>query len=260
MTGPCSVPIGGVVEPGFEAVRRVFLENFSARGEVGAACCVYWRGRAVVDLWGGWRDRARRAPWERDTLALVFSATKGMASAAMAVAHARGLFELDEPVARSWPDFAQGGKARVTVRQLMDHQAGLAAVRTRLTPGLLADPESLGRALACERPCWDPGARHGYHGLTLGWYQSELLRRVDPRGRTLGRYFAEEVAAPLGAEFYIGLPGAIDPDRLAAIVPFRPWHLLLHMNTLPARAVLAALTPGSLTRRSFFNPRLRTPA
>jgi CubicO group peptidase (beta-lactamase class C family) len=249
----------GTVAPGFEPVRDVFLENFRKRDEIGAACAVYLRGEKVVDLWGGVRDVATGAPWEEDTMVIVFSSTKGMSALALAVAHSRGLFEYDERVATYWPEFAANGKADVTVRQLLGHQAGLCAVDTRFDAKSLADLDHVAAALAAQKPAWEPGDKHGYHAVSLGWYEGELIRRVDPKKRSLGRYFHDEIAAPLGIEFYIGLPPKVAP-RVARIKAFHPLELLLHMHTLPPRFVLSMVDRSSLTSRAFNNPRLKNPA
>src|SRR5262249_20926038 len=152
---------------------------------LGAACAVCHRGRLVVDLWGGVRDLATGAPWEEDTMVPVMSATKGMSSLAVALAHSRGLLDYDEPVATYWPEFAQNGKKDVTVRQLLGYQAGLCALDERLDLEKIADFDALATVLARQKPAWEPGKKHGYHALTHGWYQGELLRRVDPAHRTL---------------------------------------------------------------------------
>jgi CubicO group peptidase (beta-lactamase class C family) len=256
--GPLEVH--GTVAPGFGPVRELFARNFHERGEVGAACAVYLRGDAVVDLWGGLRDRAACTPWEADTLVLVFSTTKGLAAMAMAVAHSRGLFDLDERVAAYWPEFAQQGKDRITVRQLLAHQAGLCAIDTPLSPASLRDRDALAVILARQRPAWEPGTRHGYHALTLGFYESELLRRVDPLRRSVGVFFRDEVARPLDIEFHIGLPTDVPTSRLAAIESFRPLAQLFGLDRDSWRMVLAYLRPGSLTARAFRNPRLGDPS
>ena len=253
---PERLGIRGTVAPGFEAVRDVFARNFAERHEVGAACAVYLGGEPVVDLWGGLRDRAAGTRWEADTLVLVFSATKGLAAMAMAVAHSRGFFDLDERVAAYWPEFAQNGKDRVTVRQLLAHQVGLCAIDTPLTPATLRDLDALAGTLARQRPAWEPGSRHGYHALTLGFFESELLRRVDPHHRSLGVFFHDEVARPLGIEFHIGLPAHFPTNRLAAIEPFRPLFSLPQFDRDTWRFVRAWLRPGSLTRRALGNPRV----
>ncbi len=238
--------VSGFVKPGFEAVREAFVASFERGAEVGAACCVYHRGERVVDLWGGLRDPATGAPWEEGTMALVHSATKGMAGLAMALAHSRGLFDYDERVATYWPEFAQHGKERTTVRQLLSHQAGLYALDVRPDAALVADPDRLAAVLARQRPAWPPGARIAYHGITLGFYEGELLRRVDPAHRTLGRYFQEELAAPLGLEFYIRLPEELPDARLAPLQRFKLSEALL---ALPPALALSVLSPRSRFRR-----------
>ncbi len=252
--------VEGFVEPGFEEVEAEFRRNFTGRGDLGGACAVYHAGGKVVDLWGGYRHAQTRAPWEENTLVVVFSTTKGMAAVTMAVAHSQGLFHLDEPVAAYWPEFAQNGKKRITVRQLFAHQAGLPALDETLTARKLADLDWLAGVLARQKPAWEPGTRHGYHALSLGWYQSALLRRVDPQQRSLGRFFQDEVATPLGLEFYIGLPAGIPAARVAKLESFHPLRLLLHLNTMPMGMVLSLMTPGSLTQRTMMNPRTRKPS
>jgi CubicO group peptidase (beta-lactamase class C family) len=251
--------IHGHVEPGFEQVRDEFERNFAQRGEVGAACAVYRDGQPVVDLWGGWRDSARRLPWREDTLVLVFSVTKGLAGLALALAHSRGLFDHDAPVAEYWPEFAQQGKQAVTVRQLLAHQAGLCAIDAPLDAAIVADHEQLAKILARQVPAWNPGAKQGYHGITLGWYESELLRRVDPRRRGLGRFFQEELAEPLGLEFRIGTPDDVPEDRIAVIEDYKPMDMLLHLHEMAWPFVRATLKPRTLTHRSLMNPRFERP-
>jgi CubicO group peptidase (beta-lactamase class C family) len=246
--------VTGDVEEGYGAVADEFRRNFAERGEVGAACAVYRDGRPVVDLWGGYRDGRSRAPWQADTLVTVFSTTKGVSSLAVAVAHAQGLLDYDGTVASYWPEFAHHGKEAVTVRQLLSHQAGLAAIDRPLSLADLADLDIVAGALADQKPAWEPGTRHGYHGISLGWYEGELIRRVDPRRRSLGTFFADEIAKPLGIEFYIGLPDAVDQDRVAFIHGYHPAEMVLHVNAMPYRFVLGFLNPRSITARSFANP------
>jgi CubicO group peptidase (beta-lactamase class C family) len=243
-------PIGGYATPEFEAVKVEFERNFTERGEQGAACAVYHHGRKVVDLFGGNRCAQTKSRWDEQTLTLVFSVTKGMAAAAMAVAHSRGLFGLDDPVAAYWPEFAKAGKERITIRQLLAHQAGLVSIDERLDAQQLADPDTLADILARQAPCWRPGTRHGYHTLTLGWYQSELIRRTDPKRRTLGAFFQEEIAQPLGIEFYIGLPDCVDEKRLSNVQGFHRLAMLAHLRELPPAMVLAGIWPRSLVSRS----------
>jgi CubicO group peptidase (beta-lactamase class C family) len=250
----------GEVSPGFEEVASEFEKNFAQREEVGAACAVYHEGRKVVDLWGGYRDRKALAPWERDTLVLVFSATKGISALTVALAQARGMIDYDEKVATYWPEFAQNGKENITVRQLLGYQAGLCAIDEPLNARVLADLDAVASILARQRPAWEPGTRHGYHHLSLGLYEGELIRRTDPHHRSLGRYFQEEVAAPLDLTFYIGLPPDVTDSKVATIESFKPLQMLLHMNTMPVGMVLGYMNPRSLTKRTFGNPKLRSPS
>lgn len=242
-----TVHIEGSVSPGFERVREAFADNFTQRGELGGACCVYQHGAKVVDVWGGVRDRKSSAPWRRDTMVLVHSATKGPAAMALALAHSRGLLDYDEHVCTYWPEFAAAGKERITVRQLLAHQAGLFGFRERVDGELIADLDRLASVMARQRPEWEPGERQAYHAITLGFYESELLRRVDPKRRSLGRFFAEEIAAPLELDFYIGLPDAIPLERIAALEPPTVWDRLMSM---PLPVTLAAMNRRSVLYRS----------
>src|SRR5687768_16649831 len=198
--------IGGSVAHGFEAVRHVFERNLSSGRELGAACAAYVGGEKVVDLWGGVRDARSGARWDEDTLVLVYSTSKGLAAMTLAMLHSRGLLDYGERVAAYWPEFAQNGKERVTVRQLLAHEAGLPVVDEPLDPELIGDFDRLADVIARQRPLWTPGQRHGYHGISIGWYMGELVRRVDPEHRTLGRFFADEIAGPLELDAYFGLP------------------------------------------------------
>ncbi|HYH88887.1 MAG TPA: serine hydrolase domain-containing protein [Solirubrobacteraceae bacterium] len=248
--------VQGDVDDGYGPVADAFRRNFAERHEIGAACAVYRDGRNVVDLWGGYRDGVTRAAWEQDTLVPMFSTTKGVASMAVAVAQSRGLLDYDAPVAGYWPEFAANDKEHVTLRQLLSHQAGLCAIDTPLGLPDLVDLDRVAAVVAQQAPAWEPGTRHGYHGITLGWYEGELIRRVDPQRRTLGRFFAEEVAEPLGLEFFIGLPDRVPAERVARIHGYSPPEMLLHLHEFPARFVFAFLNPRSLTYRTFGNPRI----
>jgi CubicO group peptidase (beta-lactamase class C family) len=242
--------IGGDVDEGYGKVADAFRRNLSSGREIGSAIAVYRDGRKVVDLWGGYRNGDTRAPWQQDTLVNVFSTTKGIASLAVAVAASRGYLSYDAKVADYWPEFAQAGKETVTVRQLLAHQAGLAVVDPPLTLQELADPPRMSAKLAAQVPAWTPGTRHGYHGITLGWYEGELIRRTDPAGRSLGRFFAEEIAGPLGLDLYIGLPPSVDRDRVARLEAWSFPQLLLHLNTMPPRFVLDLFNPFGLAAPS----------
>jgi len=214
-----AAPIGGWTAARFAPVREAFAANFARRGEVGAACAALRRGEVVVDLWGGWAQRDAGRCWEEDTLQLVFSATKGVTAACLLHLAERGSLDLDAPVARYWPEFAAAGKGAIPVRWVMCHRAGLAAVDGVLTlPEVLAwDP--VVRAIAAQRPNWEPGSGHGYHARSYGWILGEVVRRVS--GHSLGRYFAAELAAPLGLDFWIGLP-AEQEARVATLYPAPP--------------------------------------
>jgi CubicO group peptidase (beta-lactamase class C family) len=232
----------GTVTRGFERVRDAFAENFTQRGELGGATCAYRDGEKVVDLWGGIRNAETGAPWERDTMVIVFSATKGLAAMTLALAHSRGWLDYERRVCAYWPEFAQNGKAHVTVRQLLAHQAGLYALDERPARAVVADPDRLAALLARQRPAWEPGTRQAYHGITIGYYESELLRRVDPKHRTIGRFFQDEIATPLGLDFYIRLPGDIPNSRFARPAPMRRSELL---RGFPVRLAIDAMNPRS---------------
>src|SRR5512143_1417283 len=216
------VNIEGHVSAGFEAVRDGFAENFFRRNELGGACCVYYRGEKVVDLWGGVRNKQTGEPWEEDTMILVHSTTKGLSAMTLALAHSRGWLDYDSPMCRYWPEFAQNGKERITIRQLLAHQAGLFAFDEPMDRAVFADLDRLAVVLARQKPAWEPGTRQAYHAISLGFYEGELLRRVDPRHRSLGQFFQDEIASPLGLDFYIRLPESIPDSRLAILEKRNP--------------------------------------
>ena len=243
-------PVAGFVAPGFEEVRAEFERNFAERGEIGAAVAAYWRGQKVVDLWGGRRSPTSAEPWNEDTMVAVMSTTKGISALTLALANARGWLDYDAPVARYWPEFAQNGKAAITVRQLLGHEAGLVLLDEKLTLEKLRDLDYLARVLARQKPAWEPGTRHGYHTMSIGLYMQELLRRVDPAHRTLGRCFREEIAEPLGLDFYIGLPPTIPDERIAGLKTLSFTRGLLALRNTPPVLLKKILKPGSLLRRS----------
>ena len=246
------VTVEGCVGRGFEAVRDAFSENFARRRELGGACCVYLRGEKVVDLWGGVRDRRTGDPWEQDTMVLLWSATKGLAAMTLALAHSRGWLDYEAPVCRYWPEFAQQGKDAVTVRQLLGHQAGLFAFDEPVDRSVIADAGRLAAVLARQKPAWEPGTRQAYHALTLGFYEGELLRRVDPQHRSLGQFFQDEIASPLGLDVYIRLPEWIPNSRLAWLAPPSPIEMLLGF---PLRLTLDSMNPRSNIYRALIaNP------
>jgi CubicO group peptidase (beta-lactamase class C family) len=240
--------ISGTCDPAFEGVRRVFEENFRERNEVGAGVAVAVDGRMVVELWGGFADQARTRPWQRATIVNVYSTTKGMTALCAQRLVDAGKLDLDAPVARYWPEFAAAGKAEIPVLWLLAHKAGLAAVREMLPAEALYDWDAMCRALAAEKPWWTPGERHGYHPVTFGWLVGEVVRRID--GRSLGRYFRDEIARPLGADFHIGLPDAMHAraGELSAIPLPEPGGEGMSL------AAIVAGDPQSLAARSFMNP------
>ena len=248
--------VGGFVAPGFDEVRVEFERNFAKRGELGSAVAAYWRGEKVVDLWGGRRRPGGDAPWNEDTMVVVMSTTKGLSAITLAVANARGWLDYDAPVARYWPEFAQNGKARVTVRQLLGHEAGIVLLDEKLSLEKLSDLDYIASVVARQKPAWPPGTRHGYHTLTIGLCMQELVRRVDPAHRTLGRFFHEEIAEPLGLEFYIGLPPEIPGDRIASLKTLSRTRGLLALRYTPFAVTMKMIAPGSLLRRSFVGTNL----
>jgi CubicO group peptidase (beta-lactamase class C family) len=208
--------IGGTCDPRFAQVREEFEANFAQRGEVGSSVCVTVDGETVVDLWGGLADPATDRAWDADTVCVVWSSTKGAVALCAHMLVSRGQLALDAPVVDYWPEFAKHDKDTITVRQLLSHQAGLAALTDPLPEGGLCDWELVVDLLAKQEPLWAPGTRNGYHALTFGHLIGELVRRID--GRSLGTFFADEVAGPLDLDFWIGLPEAIEP-RVAPIIP-----------------------------------------
>ncbi|MCP2290737.1 serine hydrolase domain-containing protein [Nocardia amikacinitolerans] len=252
--------IHGEVAPGFGPVADAFRRNFSRHGEIGAAVAVFAGDRPVVDLWAGYRDRRRTQPWEQDTIAPVFSSTKGMAAFVVAAAVSKGLLDYEKPVADYWPEFAANGKGAITVRQLIDHQAGLHGLDTVVKLAQIADLDGLAKILAAQKPAWEPGTRHGYHAITLGLYQGELVRRVDPHGRTLGRVFAEDIAGPLGLDFFIGLPADEPIERVAALSATRGLDILRYERDLPLRIGAEIFLERGHAHAALTNPRCGAPA
>lgn len=207
------VEIHGEVAPGFEPVKKVFADLWN-EVEIGASFCAFHRGKKVVDIWGGYVDADMTRPWERDTLVNVYSTTKGLASLALAILYDEGKIDYDEKVVAYWPEFGAEGKQDVTVAQLVSHQAGLCGVDTKLEVEDLYDWEKMVNLLAAQKPWWPPGTAAGYHAVTWGYFPGELIRRIT--GKSLGRYFREKVAEPLGADFHIGLPDA-EMSRVATM-------------------------------------------
>ncbi len=205
----------GTCRPGFERVAEAFEKNLKEKGEIGASVCLTVGGETVVDLWGGVADPKTQAAWTRDTVSIVFSCTKGATALCAHVLASRGALDLDAPVAELWPEFAQAGKERVTTRMMLDHSSAVPAVRAKVKDDGPYDWAYMTERLAAEVPFWEPGTRNGYHGFTFGWTVGEMVRRAS--GKSLGTFFREEIAGPLGLDFWIGLPEEIEP-RVAPIV------------------------------------------
>lgn len=207
-----------MVSPGFEAVAEEFERNLLERGDIGAAFVAFTDGRPVVDLWGGLADRDLGRPWLRDTLAGIFSGTKGLVATCLLLLIERGALDLEAPVCSYWPAFAAQGKETILVRHLVSHQAGLPGLETPVTVAEATDDVRMARLLAAQKAICPPGTRLYYHALTFGWLCGELVRRVD--GRSVGRFFRDEIARPLGLDAWIGLP-AEHEGRVARLQPGR---------------------------------------
>ncbi len=233
--------VSGSCDSRFEAVRREFESNLDQGLDVGASVAVFVDGDPVVDLWGGHLDSGRTEPWHEDTIINVFSTTKTMTALCAHMLADRGELDFHAPVAKYWPEFAASGKEGVQVRHLMSHTAGLSGWQEPLTVEDLYDWERATSLLAAQEPWWEPGAFSGYHALTQGYLVGEVIRRVS--GRSVGQFFAEEIAGPLDADFHIGTPASLD-DRVAALIP---------PEGLPTEA---DFQPGSLALRTLSNPRL----
>ncbi len=205
MSTTSGTPVQGHVEEGWGTVADAFRANFEGNpGEVGAACCVYVGGRPVVDLWGGLSDREANHPWNEDTIALVASTTKGATAICAHLLVQRGELDLDAPVAEYWPEFGAAGKEQIPVRLLLSHQVGLPGIDTPLTFEDACAWHPVIRALEAQKPLWQPGTEHLYHANTFGFLVGEVVRRIT--GKSLGTFFADEVASPLGLSAWIGLP------------------------------------------------------
>lgn len=234
--------VHGSCDPRFQQVRQEFERNFRERGELGASVCVTVRGQTVVDLWGGFARPDTQTPWTEKTISIVFSSTKGATALCAHILASRGKLDLDAPVTTYWPEFGQAGKADIPVKMLLNHQAGLPAVRAPLPQGAYANWELMVNALAKEEPFWEPGTRNGYHALTIGWLVGEVVRRVS--GKSLGTFFQDEVAKPLGLDFWIGLPEDKEP-RVAPMIAAAP-----DTNSLLYKEMIK---PGSLASLAILN-------
>jgi CubicO group peptidase (beta-lactamase class C family) len=230
--------VHGTCHPAFTSVREEFVRNFAERGELGASLHLAVDGDVVVDLWGGTADPATERPWKADTLAVAYSCTKGIAALALHMLIDRGLVDLEALVSDYWPEYGCNGKESTTVRMLLDHSAGVPAVDADVQPGDMYDADIMATYLAQQRPWWEPGTRNGYHLVTFGWTIGEIVRRVS--GLTLGQFIAKEIAEPLGADFYLGLPAELE-DRVAPITAWQPGP-----EFVPTPYTLAMLDPTSV--------------
>ena len=208
----------GYVADGFEPVRDAFIENFRVEEEVGAACSVVIDGRTVVDLWGGWRDGAMTRPWDAHSTVCMMSVAKGITGIAFNMLVDRGMIDLDQPVAAYWPEFAQNGKEHIRVRWLLDHRAAIPVLTNDpMYPGGMFDREAYVKALEVQAPLWEPGTRAAYHVHNQGFLLGEVMRRVC--GLTVGPFVRQEIAGPLGAEYWIGGMSAQEQAHVAEILP-----------------------------------------
>ncbi len=238
--------IEGSCDEKFRRVRETFAANFDSGSEIGAAVAVTLDGKPMVDLWSGHADAARTRPWTRDTLVNIYSSTKGLTAMCAHRLVDQGKLDLDAPVARYWPEFAQAGKDKLPVRFLLSHQAGLPAVSKQLAPETFYDWNAMCAALAEQKPWWEPGTRHGYHAITYGWLVGEVIRRVS--GKTMGAYFREEIAQPLGLDAHVGLDAKEDA-RVAEIVPAPP-----PASGAPNPLAEMLQNPESMIARAITNP------
>ena len=209
----------GFVQDKFAGAKAAFEANFESGADVGASFCATKDGETVVDLWGGWADAEKTRPWTRDTIVNVYSTTKTMTFLSALIVADRGELDFDAPVAKYWPEFAANGKGEIKVSHLMAHSAGLSGWKEKITKETLYDWEKAVSLLAAQAPLWPPGTQSGYHALTQGYLIGEVIRRIT--GRTIGTFFREEIAEPLGADFWIGLPASED-GRVADLIPPPP--------------------------------------
>ena len=241
------IEVQGQCDSRFSAVEEAFRENFASKGEVGSSTAVYAGGKLVVDLWGGYADAARTRPWEHDTIVTVYSTTKGMTAICAHRLADQGKLDFDAPVAKYWPEFAQAGKSEMPVRHLLNHQAGLPAIQTPVPPEAIFDWDRMTSALAAQEPWWEPGTKHGYHAITYGFLVGEVVKQIT--GKSLGTYFREEVAGPLGLDFHIGMDAQHDARTAQMIAPAPPPP----GETDPMQELIKQ-EPESVTAKAMTNP------
>jgi CubicO group peptidase (beta-lactamase class C family) len=210
--------VEGTCDPKFAGVLDAFVTNFEARGEVGASCTVNHVGKTLVDLWGG-KKAPDGEPWDRDTISIIFSSTKGAMALCAHMLADRGQLDLDAPIVKYWPEFGQNGKEAATVTMALDHSLGVPHIRSAPKPGGYYDWDYMVDRIAKEAPFWPPGTRNGYHMISMSWTVGEIVHRVAKK--RMGKYFADEVAKPLGLDFWIGLPEAQE-HRVAPVLQAMP--------------------------------------
>jgi CubicO group peptidase (beta-lactamase class C family) len=238
--GDRAVPLNGTYAPRFQRVVDAFIENYRTEDELGSSVSAVVDGSTVIDLWGGWKDGARVHEWQHDTIVCMMSVSKGITGLAFMLLVDRGLIDVDAPVARYWPEFAQAGKQSLPVRYILDHRAGLPVLENPLWPGAMYDREAMCAALAAQAPLWQPGTIAAYHVHTQGYLLGEIMRRVT--GKTVGPFLRDEIAQPLHADYMIGAMSARDQARCAEVIPNMDARLFAakeaERDTLRARAFL----------------------
>ncbi len=241
--------VNGVCDEKFAGVRAAFEHNFAAYDELGASVCLSVNGQKCVDLWGGIADADTGDAWEEHTKSIVFSCTKAATAICAHILVDRGALDLNEPVATYWPEFARNGKENTTVQMMLNHEAGVPALREPVKQGGFADWDYMVARLADETPFWEPGTRNGYHAITFGWIVGELVRRIS--GKSLGQFFQDEVMSKVKEKFWIGVPEDKTP-HLARIVEGVPD--VENIETSPMKDfVMAMMTPETPTHLAFLN-------
>jgi CubicO group peptidase (beta-lactamase class C family) len=248
--------IHGTVAPKFEKVREAFQKNFDEDKEIGAAFSAYHRGEKVVDLWGGIANADTGAAWAEDTPIPVFSTTKGAVAVCANRLAQEGLLDVDAPVVEYWPEFGANGKQTVPVSYLLSHQAGLAWIDGEMTTEEALSWDPVVAALAAQAPSWEPGSQHGYHATTYGWLVGEVIRRIT--GKSIGTYFRDEIADPLGLDFWIGLPES-EESRVGVLTSMIPGEFTVEQLKDPgddpiAQVIAAFLGPETMLGRALFAP------
>jgi len=242
-----AVKIEGSCDPRFARVKEVFADSFAHGIEVGAAVAATLDGKQIIDLWGGYADKAKSKPWTRDTLVNVYSTTKGLAAICAHRLVDQGKLDLDAPVAKYWPEFAQAGKEKIPVNFLLSHRAGLPAIRKQLPMDAYFNWNVMCSALAAHEPWWEPGTRHGYHAITFGYLIGEVIRRIT--GKTPGTYLRYEIARPLNLDMHIGVDASFDA-RIAELIGAPP-----PPPGKPDQIAEMASDPESVTFKAIANPR-----